>query len=94
MTAGIAATRPSAVANSDFGDARRDDREAGVLGRGDRLEAVHDAPDRAEQADKRGGRADRGEEAIKRSSAIHLAPDGDVHDPLDALLQAGAHAGW
>ena len=29
---------------------------------------------------------------IKRSTPVHLAPDGDVHHALDALLQAGAHA--
>src|ERR1051326_7099875 len=34
-----------------FGDARRYHGEAGVLGRGDRLERVHDAPDRAEGTD-------------------------------------------
>src|SRR5262245_23551009 len=42
-----------------LGDARRNHRERGVLGRRDRLEAGHDAPDGAEQADERSGRADR-----------------------------------
>src|SRR3954452_16277814 len=42
-----------------LGDARRHHRERGILGSGDRLKAGHDAPDRAEQADKGTGRTDR-----------------------------------
>src|SRR5205814_2146937 len=39
-----------------LGYAGRYNRETGVLRGGDRLKAVHDAPDRAEQADKGRGR--------------------------------------
>src|SRR5689334_7017692 len=42
-----------------LGDARRDHRQRGVLRRGDRLKARHNAGNRAEQADKRSGRTDR-----------------------------------
>ena len=79
------------MANKRFGDARRHHREAGVLGGGDRLKAVHDAPDRAEQADERRRRPDRREKRHKPLDPLHLAADGHVHHPLDALLQAGAH---
>src|SRR3981081_3302138 len=40
-----------------FGDARRNHGERSILRRGDRLEARHDAPHRAEKAHKRPGRA-------------------------------------
>ena len=49
----MAAIRPIAVANSAFRDARGHHRQRGVLRGGDRLEARHDAPDGAEQADER-----------------------------------------
>src|SRR5580704_17732010 len=42
-----------------FGDARRDHDQGRILRLGDRLEAGHDAPDRAEQAHERPGRTDR-----------------------------------
>src|SRR5690606_14799529 len=41
-----------------LGDARRHHREVGRLLEGDLLEGVLDAPDRAEEADEGGGRAD------------------------------------
>src|SRR5262249_10722355 len=41
-----------------LGDAGRDHRERGIFRGGNRLEARHDAPDGAEQADERSGRAD------------------------------------
>src|SRR5215813_12916861 len=44
-----------------LGDAGGDDGERGVLRGGDRLEAVHDAPDRAEEADEGRRRTDRRE---------------------------------
>src|SRR5437762_10766874 len=74
-----------------LGDAGRDDGETGVFRGGDRLEAVHNAPDRAEQADKGGGRAHRREERHKALDPLHLAPERHIHDAFDTLLQAGAH---
>ena len=46
-----------------LGDAGRDHREIGGVRVGDADEAVHDAPDGAEQADERRGRADAGDAA-------------------------------
>ena len=72
-----------------LGDARRHDRERRVLRRRDRLEARHDAPDRAEQADEGAGGADGREHQETALQPLDLARDGDVHDLLDAHLQAG-----
>ena len=73
-----------------LGDARRDHRERGVLGQRDRLEAVHDAPDRAEQADERRGRADRRERAQMALEPLELALEGQRHHLADPLEQARA----
>ncbi len=50
---------------------------------------IHDAPDRAEQADEGRDRADRGEEAQLPLDAVGFAQDGDAHRLVDALLDAG-----
>ena len=53
-----------------LGDAGRDHGEVGGLRLGDADEAVHDAPDRAEQADERRRGADGGEHA---GALVHVA---------------------
>src|SRR3546814_16700197 len=58
-----------------------------TLFRSDGVEAVHDAPDGAEQADEGRHRANRGEEAEVAFDAVHLAIDRDPHDLADADLQ-------
>src|SRR5829696_3908650 len=72
-----------------FRDTRRHHRERSVLRGGDRLEARHDAPDRAEQADERAGGAHRGEHQQPALQPLHLARNGDIHHFLDPHLQAG-----
>src|SRR5215470_1229695 len=75
-----------------LGDARRDNRQRRVFRRRDRLEARHDAPHRAEQADERAGRADGGEHEEPPLQPFDLARYRDVHHLLDAHLQAGERA--
>ena len=75
-----------------FRDAGRDNREIGVFGDCDGLEAGHDAPHRAEQADERRGRADGGKKQQPAVEPLHLAADGDVHHLLDAHLNAAQRA--
>ena len=70
MTAGIAASKPDRGRQQRLGDARRDDREIGRLRLRDADEAVHDAPDGAEQPDERRGRADGGQ---RRHAVAHRA---------------------
>src|SRR5215469_5967426 len=71
-----------------FGNAGRHHGEIGGMGFGNTDEGVHDAPDRAEQADKRCGGADGGEDA---DTARHLPGHRRLH-PLqpqgDAFLEA------
>ena len=59
------------------------------MARGDGLKAVHDAPHRAEQADKGRRRADGGEIAEAALDPVGLAQDGDAHRLFDAVLDAG-----
>ena len=68
-----------------LGDAGRDDGEVRRLRFRDADEAVHDAPDGAEQADERAGRADGGENA----GAARHAP---ARCRLDALESATRRA--
>src|SRR5208283_4496803 len=50
---------PERGCKQGLGDARRHDGEARVVGGGDALEGVHDAPNRAEQPDEGRDRANR-----------------------------------
>src|SRR3979490_3015539 len=63
-----------------LGDAGGHDRQRRVLGRGDRLEARHDAPDGAEQADEWTGRAHGGQDKKSSLQSLDFAGDRDVHD--------------
>ena len=73
-----------------LGDPRRHHGEIGGVRLGDADEAVHDAPDRAEQADEGRGRADGGEDAgAARNLAARRHLDA-LELPGDALLQAVA----
>ena len=76
-----------------LGDAGRNHRQRGVLRGRNRLEAGHDAPDRAEQADEGAGRADRRQHQKPALHVLDLARDGDVHHLFDAHLQAGEASG-
>src|SRR4051794_5169844 len=70
-------------------DAWRHHRQRSILRGRDRLEAGHDAPDRAEQADEGAGRANRGQNQKPAFQPLHLARYGHVHHLFDAHLQAG-----
>src|SRR4051812_14100079 len=72
-----------------LGDAGRDDRQIGGLCLGDADEGVHDAPDRAEQADERRGRADGGEQAHAEPDAAGFRADDFGRTRGGALLDAG-----
>src|SRR5262249_53859568 len=72
-----------------WGEAGRAPGGGGVLRRGDRLEARHDAPPGAEQADERPRRAAGGEHQEAALQAFALARDRHFHHLLDAHLQAG-----
>src|SRR5580704_1712823 len=76
-----------------LGDAGRDHCERSVLGGRNRLEARHDAPDRAEQANEGTCRADRRQHQKPPLHVFDFAGDGDIHDLLDARLQPGKRAG-
>ena len=60
------------------------DGEVGVLLGRDRLEAVLDAPDRAEEADERSHRSHRGEERQPLVHGLGLAGDGAQGDSVSA----------
>src|SRR5689334_18855872 len=75
-----------------LGDARGDHRQRGILRLGDRLEARHDAPDGAEQADERARRADRRQDEEPALQPLDLARDGHVHHLLDPHLKARERA--
>jgi hypothetical protein len=82
--------QPQRRGEQRLGDAGGDHREAGVVGLGDRGEAVHDAPHRAEQADEGCSRADRREEGEARLQTPELTRRGFAHGALDALPALGA----
>jgi hypothetical protein len=65
-------------------DARRDHRERGVLLLADLEEAVHDAPDGAEQPDEGRHRAGRGEEVEPLGERIRLGRHLPLHRQGDA----------
>ena len=90
MTAGMAANRPMAVANSASAMPGATTASDGVVGAGDGGEAAHDAPDGAEQADERRDRADRGEDVEAVAEAVELGGDGGVHPAGEPLAGAGA----
>src|SRR5882757_5014490 len=71
-----------------LGDAGSHHRQRRVLGRGDRLEARHDAPDGAEQADEWTGRAHGGQYKKSSLQSLDFAGDRDVHDFLDPHLKS------
>jgi hypothetical protein len=88
MTAGMAARRPRAVANSASAmpgatTAREVLFEAAID-----WKLVHDAPDRAEQADEGTGRADGGQEEETALETTDLAGDGDVEHLVYPRLEA------
>ena len=70
----------------------RDHRERGVLRRRDRLERVHDAEHRAEQADERAGRGDGRQHQQIRFEPLDLARDRHVEHLVDARVQAAERA--
>ncbi|MNT19851.1 hypothetical protein D3C72_1551310 [compost metagenome] len=69
-----------------LGDTGRDCRERRLLHLRQADERIHDPPHRAEQADVRTHRADRGEELQTLFQAHFFFADGDVQRPLDAFL--------
>jgi len=91
-TAGMAATNPKAVASSASGDAGRDHRQIGGLRLRDADEAVHDAPDGAEQPDERRGRPNGGENAsaafMSRPRLASMRSSRDATRLLDALRES------
>src|SRR6266702_3852660 len=76
-----------------LGDAPRHHRQGGIFRRRDRLEARHDAPDRAEQADEGAGGADGREHQQPAFQPLDLARDRNVHHLVDAHLKACDRAG-
>ena len=72
------------MANKRFGDAGCDHGQIGIMHRRNGGKGVHDAPDRAEQADKWGGRPNRGQEDHIAFQPVHLPHDGHVHCAVDA----------
>ena len=90
MTAGIAANRPIAVANSasEMPGATTASEEFCCCA--DLEEAVHDAPDGAEQPDERRDRAGRGEEVEPLGERVGLGRDLAFHRQGDALARAFA----
>ncbi len=70
-----------------LGDAGRHHRERGLLHVTERMERVHDAPHRAEQADVRTGRADRRERREVLLEPVDLAQLRDAHGTLRTLEQ-------
>src|SRR5216683_3319284 len=70
-------------------NARGHHRERGVLRGSDRLEARHDAPDSAEQADERARRTDRRQHQQAAFQPLDFPGDGDVHDLFDPHLKPG-----
>ena len=69
-------------------NARRDHGERAVLLGRDGGEAAHDAPDRAEQPDKRGDRPGGGKEVQTLGQFVDFMRDGGVHNRTQALARA------
>ena len=75
-----------------LGDARGDLRERRLLHVSEASEGVHDAPDRAEQADVRADRAGGGEKGEMALEEVHLALEGRTHRAARAVDHV-AHVG-
>src|SRR5476649_2359216 len=73
-------------------DARSHHRQRGILGGGDRLEARHDPPDGAEQADERTRGADRRQHQQPALQPLDFAGYRDVHHLFDPHLKPGERA--
>src|SRR3569833_2331143 len=74
-----------------LGDAGRHHGQGRVMAGGDGRETVHDAPHRAEQANKGRHRANRRQQPKLLFDAVGLAQDGRAHRLFDALFDAGQH---
>src|SRR5271168_5244310 len=62
-----------------LGDAGRNDGQRRIFGRRNRLEAGHNAPNRAEQADEGTGRADRRQHQKPALHMLDLPRDSHIH---------------
>src|SRR5262249_40305478 len=80
--------KPESGRQQRLGDARRDHREVRGMRLGDADEAVHDAPDGAEQADEGGGRTDGGKHAGAAQDPSPVACFDARETRRDPLLDA------
>src|SRR5215831_14131135 len=79
---------PESGRQQRLGDARRDHREVGGMRLRDADEAVHDAPDGAEQADEGGGRTDGGKHAGAAQDPSPIACFDALEARRDPFLDA------